>query len=257
MILTDTHCHLYSEDFQTEQEAVIQRAFQAGVSRIYLPNIDADSIEGMHKLVDTYPENCFAMMGLHPCYVKDDYLTQLALMESLLSKRTYCAIGEIGIDLYWDKTHLQAQQDAFKIQCTWAKEHGLPIAIHVREAFNELFELMDELNDDNLRGVFHCFSGDSAQAERALNYGGFKLGIGGVLTYKKSGLDAVVNNIALEHLVLETDAPYLAPVPFRGKQNEPSYTVYIAQRLAEIKGLTLEDVAAITTKNASELFKAL
>ncbi len=254
MIITDTHCHLYSDEFKDDREALIQKAFEAGVQRIFLPNIDQESIAGMHQLADAYPNNCFPMMGLHPCYVKADFEEQLTLMLQLLDQRKYCAIGEIGIDLYWDKSFLKQQQQAFITQCNWAKSRKLPIAIHVRDAFDELFELLDEVNDEQLRGVFHCFSGNLAQAERALAYGGFKLGLGGVLTYKKSGLDAVISHIDMQHLLLETDAPYLAPTPFRGKRNEPAHVLPIAQKLAELKGLTLEQVAAITTQNSIDLF---
>lgn len=255
MILTDTHCHLYSEELAEDREAVIQCAFDQGVQRIFMPNVDNDSIEGMHALSEKFPNKCFSMMGLHPCYVQPNYMEVLAGMRKRFYSYPYVAVGEIGIDLYWDKTYIKEQIHAFEIQIEWAKELGLPIVIHTRNSFDEVFEVMDRLNDDRLRGIFHCFSGDLEQAKRAIAYGDFKLGIGGVLTYKKSGLDAVVQELDLQHLVLETDAPYLAPTPFRGKRNEPSYVVHVAQKLAEIHGKTLEYIAEITTQNSIDLFK--
>lgn len=255
--LIDTHTHLFSEQFGAETHAIVQRAIDAGVTRMLLPNIDLDSIESMHALVDAFPENCFPMMGLHPCAVTATWEQDLAVIKSHLDRGNYCAIGEIGIDLYWDKSNFSFQQAAFKTQVEWAKEKQLPIAIHVREAFDETFALLDELNDDSLTGVFHCFSGTVEQAQRALDYGGFKLGIGGVLTFKKSGLDAVIKEIDLEHLILETDSPYLAPTPHRGKRNESSYITLIASKLAEVKAVSIEEVAAITSQNARELFKTV
>ncbi len=255
MIFTDSHCHLYSEDFKDDRAEVILRSFDAGVSRIFMPNVDDDSIDGMHALANQYPDNCFAMMGLHPCSVGADWETVLAGMHKRFEQFNYIAVGEIGIDLYWDTTFKQEQIQAFEMQIGWAKEMALPIVIHTRNSFDEVFEVVDKLNDDRLSGIFHCFSGDLDQAKHVLNYGGFKLGIGGVLTFKKSGLDAVVSEIGLEHVVLETDAPYLAPTPFRGKRNEPSYIVNVAQKLAEIHGKTIEEIAKITTQNSIEIFK--
>lgn len=254
MIFTDTHCHLYSEDFNDDRQAVIDRAFEQGVNRIFMPNVDEDSIEGMHALHLQYPDKCKAMMGLHPCSVKEDYLQVLDKMSKRFGQYSYTAVGEIGIDLYWDSTFKKEQIHAFEIQIGWAKELGLPIVIHVRNSFDEVFEVVDRVNDERLKGIFHCFSGTLDQAKHVLNYGGFKLGIGGVLTFKKSGLDAVVSEISLEHLVLETDAPYLAPTPFRGKRNEPAYVVNVAQKLAEIQGTTLDRIAEVTTKNSIEVF---
>lgn len=255
MVLTDTHCHLYSEDFNADRSEVKERAFQQGVTRIFLPNVDQESIQGMHALTQQYPNDCFAMMGLHPCSVKADFLEILDSMHNRFSQFPYVAVGEIGIDLYWDSTFKKEQIHAFEIQIEWAKELQLPIVIHVRNSFDEVFEVVDRLNDDRLRGIFHCFSGDLNQAKHIINYGGFKLGIGGVLTFKKSGLDAVVSELDLAHLVLETDSPYLAPTPFRGKRNEPVYIVNIAQKLAEIHGTTVEKIAQITTSNSIEIFK--
>jgi TatD DNase family protein len=220
-----------------------------------LPNIDLDSIEAMHKLESDFPNNCHAMMGLHPCSVTENWEKELAVIKSHLDKRKYCAVGEIGIDLYWDKDLLPFQQAAFAQQIEWAKEFDIPIVIHVREAFDEAFEIVDKLNDDSLRGVFHCFTGTVEQAKHIINYGGFKLGLGGVLTFKNSGLDKVVSEIGMEHFILETDSPYLAPTPHRGKRNESSYITYVASKLSEIKEINIEEVAEVTTKNAIELFR--
>ena len=254
-MFTDTHCHLYSEDFNDDRREVIERAFEQGIQRIFMPNVDEDSIPGMMELAAQYPGNCFAMMGLHPCSVKDDFESVLATMRPKFEQHAFSAVGEIGIDLYWDKTFLAQQIKAFEIQIGWAKELGLPIVIHVRDSFDEVFEVLDRLNDERLRGIFHCFTGNQEQARHVINYGGFKIGLGGVLTFKKSGLDAVVENIDMKHLVLETDAPYLAPTPNRGKRNEPAYIRLVAQKLAEVKGLTVDQVAEITTQNSIDIFK--
>lgn len=254
MILTDTHTHLYSSQFNEDRTETVNTCIKKGVSRMFLPNIDSSSIDDMLTLEKVFPNNCFAMMGLHPCSVKDNYKDELALVEEWLNKRNFCAIGEIGIDLYWDKTTLSIQQDAFRTQIKWAKEQNLPFVIHCRDAFDEIFEIMDELNDDKMRGIFHCFTGNLEQANHIINYGGFKLGIGGVITFKNGGLDKVVKEINLNHLVLETDSPYLAPVPFRGKRNESSYLLYIAEKISEIHHISLEEVAKITTANSVEVF---
>lgn len=254
MILTDTHTHLYSSQFDEDRSKMIQSAIDKGVSRLFLPNIDSSSIDGMLALENEFPNNCFAMMGLHPCSVKDNYKEELALAEKHLAQRGFCAIGEIGIDLYWDKSTLAIQQDAFKTQINWAKERNLPFVIHCRDAFDEIFEIMDELNDDKMRGIFHCFTGTIEQANHIINYGGFKLGIGGVVTFKNAGLDKVVEQIDLKHLVLETDSPYLAPTPFRGKRNESSYLINIAERISDLHQISLEEVAKITTANSKEVF---
>ena len=254
MILTDTHTHLYSSQFDEDRTQSINTCIENGISRLFLPNIDSSSIEGMLALEKEFPNNCFAMMGLHPCSVKENYKEELALVEEWLNKRDFCAIGEIGIDLYWDKTTLTIQQDAFRTQIMWAKERNLPFVIHCRDAFDEIFEIMDELNDDKMRGVFHCFTGNLEQANHIINYGGFKLGIGGVVTFKNAGLDKVVEQIDLQHLVLETDSPYLAPVPYRGKRNESSYLLNIAEKISEIHQVSLDEVAKITTDNSVEVF---
>ncbi len=253
MLLTDTHTHFYYETDAGKQEELMQRCLANGIKRLFLPNVDTKSIEMIDNLVKRYPENCFAMAGLHPCDVKEDYLVQLSTIYASIADREIYAIGEIGIDLYWDKTTLQIQKDAFKRQITWAKELGLPIVIHCREAFDEVFEVLESERDEKLRGIFHCFTGNLMQAKRAIDLN-FYLGIGGVVTYKKAGLDLVLSDIPIEYIVLETDSPYLAPVPFRGKPNESSYLIHVAQKVAEIYGLSVEEVADITTENSKNIF---
>ncbi len=253
----DTHTHLYSAEFNDDRSEMIQRSLTNGVEKLLLPNIDIESIEGMHQLVKEYPSNCYAMMGLHPGYVKEDWEQQLAMIKDYLFKGNYIAVGEIGIDLYWDKTFIEEQKSAFMQQVNWAKELNLPIVIHAREAFQEIFDVLDVLHDDRLKGIFHCFTGDSDQAKKALSYKGFKLGIGGVLTYKKAELDKVLENIDLRNIVLETDSPYLAPVPYRGKRNESSYLVHIAEKLADVYQISLKEVEEITTNNTFELFPSI
>ncbi|PJB16038.1 MAG: hydrolase TatD [Flavobacteriales bacterium CG_4_9_14_3_um_filter_32_8] len=254
MILTDTHTHLYTEHFNTDIDSVIKNCIAKGVKRLFFPNIDSSSIAGMMALAEKYPTTCFPMMGLHPTSVKTNYLEELAVVENWLANYNFCAVGEIGIDLYWDKTLLKEQQDAFKAQINLAKKYNLPFVIHCRDAFNEIFEILDELNDENMRGIFHCFTGDIEQAKHIINYGGFKLGIGGVVTFKNSGLDKVVERLDLDHLVLETDSPYLAPMPYRGKRNESTYLYLIAEKIAEIHHTTIETVAKITTQNSIKVF---
>lgn len=255
MEMIDTHTHLYSEQFDEDRDAMIQRALNEGVKRFFLPNIDSKSIAGMKALVEKYPNNCYAMMGLHPCSVGENIEQELALVEKELASNKYIAVGEIGIDLYWDKSFQQEQEMAFKKQIEWAKKLELPIVIHCREAFDEILTILDEVNDEKLSGIFHCFTGNLEQANHILNYGGFKLGIGGVVTFKNSGLDKVVEQLNLKDLVLETDAPYLAPVPFRGKRNESGYVSRVAEKLAEIFQLPLAKIAQQTTVNALEIFK--
>ncbi|EEI92714.1 hydrolase, TatD family [Sphingobacterium spiritivorum ATCC 33300] len=252
-ILTDTHTHLYYHIGTPLMEEQMQRCFDRGIERIFLPNVNTESIPKVMDTVHAYPQNCFPMLGLHPCDVKENYREELSSIEEALSTHKVYAIGEIGLDLYWDKTTLNIQKEAFRIQVQWAKDLRLPIDIHCREAFDELFELLDELKDDKLFGVLHCFTGTLDQAKRAIDLG-FALGIGGVVTYKKSGLDAVVKEIDLEHIVLETDAPYLAPVPFRGKPNESSYLHYIAEKVADLHEVGIEKVAAVTTANSKRIF---
>lgn len=255
MKLIDTHTHLFTPQFDEDRDAIVKKAIDAGVTSMLLPNIDLESIEAMHALEKQFPEHCFAMMGLHPCSVDENWEKQLATIKKHLFSRSYVAVGEIGMDLYWDKSTLEYQKAAFGQQIKWAKELGIPIVIHVREAFDEAFEVVDQLNDDRLSGVFHCFTGTIEQAHHILNYGGFKLGIGGVLTFKNSGVDKVVEQLNLDDLILETDSPYLAPHPNRGKRNESSFITYVASKLADIKGIGIEQVADVTSANARALFK--
>jgi len=252
-MIIDTHTHLYAEEFNADRKALIQKAINNGIQKFYLPNIDSTSIDVMHQLEIDFPENCFAMMGLHPCSVNASVEAELAIVKSWLEKRKYKAVGEIGIDLYWDKTFLKEQQHAFKTQIEWALHYNYPIVIHCREAFDEIFEILISFNKLP-KAIFHCFSGNAEQAQKILALGNFKLGIGGVLTFKNSGLDKAIENVDLEHLVLETDAPYLAPVPFRGKRNEPSYLLEVAKKLAELKNVSMSDVESATTKNAQFIF---
>ena len=251
----DTHAHLYNHKFEADREAMLQRALDAGVTKLFLPNVDHDTIEGMHTLVAAHPENCFAMMGLHPCHVGEHNDVAMEEVERLLRSGSYCAVGEIGIDLYWDKTWLKQQQDVFRQHIRWAKELALPIAIHCRESFAETIEVVESENDDRLRGVFHCFTGSVEHAQRVIALGDFYLGIGGVITYPKGGLFETIREVGADHCVLETDAPYLSPVPFRGKRNESSYIPHIAAKLAEATGRSVDDIARITTANAELLFR--
>lgn len=253
MLLTDTHTHIYYNEGLVLEEHM-QRCFENGIDRLFLPNVDVKTIAKVMNTVRTYPENCFPMLGLHPCSVGEDFLQDLASIEKEISRSEIVAIGEIGLDLYWDKATLEIQKEAFRIQVSWAKDLNLPIVIHCRNAFDELFELLDELNDEKLYGILHCFTGSLEQAERAISLG-FYLGIGGVVTFKNAGLDQVVKQIDLKHIVLETDAPYLAPVPFRGKANESSYLIYIAQKVADLHEISIEEVATITTENSKIVFK--
>lgn len=255
-MFVDTHTHLYAEEFNADRDHVVKKAVALGIQKFYLPNISCRSIDAMLALEQAYPQNCFAMMGLHPCDVKADYRDELAVMAGWLDKRPFAAIGEIGIDLYWDKTFVREQTEAFREQISWALERNYPIVIHCREAFDEIYAVLREF-PVLPKGIFHCFSGNLDQAQKILALGQFKLGIGGVLTFKNAGLDKVVQSLDLAHVVLETDAPYLAPVPFRGKRNEPIYLMEVAKKLAEIKGCSLSEVAEITTKNAEFVFSAL
>jgi TatD DNase family protein len=254
MNLIDTHTHLYAEAFDEDRSEMLARAREAGVSAFLLPNIDLDSIDGMMELVENN-DDCYSMMGLHPCHVEADYKEVLAKLKSKLDEGGHIAVGEIGIDLYWDKTFLQEQQEALKIQLNWAKEKELPYVIHARDSFDEIFEVMDEVNDDQLKGVFHCFTGDEAQAKKILDYGNTYLGFGGVLTFKKSHLRALLPALPKEYLLLETDSPYLAPSPHRGKRNESAYVKLVAQVMADTFEMSLEDLAKQTTSNAKRLFQ--
>lgn len=254
MILTDTHTHLYSKDFENESTTLIQNAIDNGITRLFMPNVDSESIGAMLQIEKQFPNNCFSMMGLHPCSVGPKYQQDISVVEYWLNKRKFIAVGEIGIDLYWDKTFFEQQQDAFRRQIELAKKYTVPYIIHSRNSFNEVMEIVSEFKEDNIKAIFHCFSGNVEQAEQVIASGNFKLGIGGVVTFKNSGLDKVVEAIDLKHLVLETDAPYLAPVPHRGKRNDPEYLALIAQRIAEIKNISIEEVAAITTQNSIDIF---
>jgi TatD DNase family protein len=253
MILTDTHCHLYAEEFTNDIDAVIARGEAEGVNKFYLPAIDSTAHEQMLALEQQYPGKCIAMMGLHPCYVKDNYLQELKLVEEWLGKRTFAAIGEIGLDFYWDKTYTPQQYEAFRKQIEWSLQYKLPIVIHTRNAMAETIAVVKEYAGKGVYGIFHCFSGNYEDAVQIIDMG-FYLGIGGVVTYKNSGLTEVLENIDIKHLVLETDAPYLTPVPFRGKRNESSYLKFIAEKLAHIKNIAVEEVAAVTTANAEKIF---
>jgi len=254
MMFIDTHTHLFVEQFNEDREEVVQRATDAGVEVMLLPNIDLESIPQMNELAAKYPNNCFPMMGLHPGSVDQNWKQTLQTIEKELFENKYIAVGEIGIDLYWSREFEEAQKEVFRQQVLWAKELGKPIVIHAREAFDEIFEIIDELNDESLTGIFHCFTGTLEQANHVIDYGGFKMGLGGVLTYKKSGLDKVIENVDLKHLVLETDSPYLPPTPYRGKRNESSYLLHIAEKLADVQSITLKQVAEVTTQNAKEIF---
>lgn len=253
MKLIDTHCHLYSEEFEKDIETVIGNAVETGVEKFYLPSIDSASMKSMFNLEEKYPGQCIAMMGLHPCYVKENYQDELALVQHWLTKRKFAAVGEIGLDFYWDKTFATEQYEAFRTQMEWAIENNLPIAIHTRNAMQETINIVREYVPKGIRGIFHCFSGSYESAREIIN-AGFYLGIGGVLTYKNAGLAEVLSKIDLQHLVLETDAPYLTPVPFRGKRNESSYLKYVVAKLAAVKNCAEEEVAAITTENAEKIF---
>lgn len=254
MILVDTHTHLFANQFNLDRREVVQKALDAGVDKMLLPNINSDSIESMHELCQNVPNHCFPMMGLHPCDVKESYLEELETIKSHLDKGNYVAIGEIGIDLHWDKSTLDIQKKAFRQQLIWGIEYDLPVAIHIRESFDDVFEVVEEVNENKLRGVFHCFTGTVEQGKKAIEMG-FMLGIGGVVTFKNSGLDKTLKELPLEHLVLETDSPYLAPTPHRGQRNESSFLPIIAQKLADIYELDTQEVARITTHNAHTLFK--
>jgi TatD DNase family protein len=253
MILTDTHTHLYSQEFDEDRKENIQKAIDEGVSRFFVPAIDSTYTQKMLDLEALFPNHIFLMTGLHPTHVKENYPEELAHIKSLLSQRKYFAIGEIGIDLYWDKTHLREQQDAFITQLRWAKEWKLPVAIHSRDSFDEIFEILETEKSSDLRGVLHCFTGTLEQANKSIDYN-MMLGIGGVVTFKNGKIDQFLNKIPIEYILLETDAPYLAPTPHRGKRNESSYLQLIALKLAEIYQTDLKNIAKITTENSIRLF---
>ncbi|WP_046756436.1 TatD family hydrolase [Kordia jejudonensis] len=253
MILTDTHTHLYSEAFDDDRKEMMQRAIDNGVTRFFVPAIDSTYTARMFQLENDYPNEVFLMSGLHPTHVKENYKEELTHVEELLSKRKFYAVGEIGIDLYWDKTFLAQQQEAFQYQIQLAKKYKLPIVIHCRDAFDEVFEVLEKEKSDDLFGIFHCFTGTKEQAEKAIGYN-MKLGIGGVVTFKNGKIDKFLNEIPLEHIVLETDAPYLAPTPYRGKRNESSYVMNVLEKVATIYQKSEAEIAAITTENSKAVF---
>jgi len=254
MIITDTHTHLYSEAFDEDRDKMMQRAFNKGITRFFVPAIDSTYTKAMFELEKNYPENVFLMMGLHPTSVKENYKEELTHVEKLLSERPFIAIGEIGIDLYWDKSTLSIQQEAFRHQIKLAKHYKLPIVIHCRESFDEIFEILEEEKSDDLFGIFHCFTGTIEQVKKAISYN-MKLGIGGVVTFKNGKIDQFLNQIDLKHIVLETDSPYLAPTPYRGKRNESSYIINVLDKLSYIYGISATEIANITTANSKEVFK--
>ncbi len=254
MILVDSHAHIYTKEFKVDIEEVISRAREAGVDRIYMPNIDHESIEDMLELALKYPGFCVPMMGLHPCSVKKDFEKQLYEVEEFLSKGGFCAVGEMGTDLYWDKTLFEEQKEAFRIQCELAIQHQLPIVIHCRESIDETIALVKPYADRGLTGVFHCFTGTLEQANEVIDLN-FKLGLGGVATFKNGGMEPVIRGVALEHILLETDSPYLAPTPHRGKRNEPAYTKIVAQKIAEILDREVAEIGEITSQNSKTLFR--
>jgi TatD DNase family protein len=251
--LVDTHCHLYLKEFADDIDQVIERAENEGVQKFYLPAIDSTETNNLLSLESKFPGKCIAMMGLHPCYVKENYKEELSHVESWLSKRSFAAVGEIGLDYYWDRNFDEQQKDAFRTQIRWASHYKLPIVIHSRDSLEDCLQIVKEEQDGSLKGIFHCFSGSYELANEIIATG-FYLGIGGVLTYKKSGLPELVSKIPMEAIVLETDAPYLTPVPYRGKRNESSYIRFVASKLAEIKSISVEEVARITTANAQRIF---
>ncbi len=253
MIITDTHTHLYSEAFDEDRDEMISRALAAGITRFFVPAIDSTYSESMYALERKYPTHVFLMMGVHPTHIKDNYKEELDFLTEALETRKFVAIGEIGIDLYWDKSTLKKQQEAFRIQIQLAKRYKLPIVIHCRDAFDEVFEILEEEKSENLFGIFHCFTGTLEQAQQAISYN-MKLGIGGVVTFKNGKIDQFLSQIDLKHIVLETDAPYLAPVPFRGKRNESVYIVEVLEKLSSIYGLSTKIIAEITTKNSKDIF---
>ena len=254
MNIIDTHTHLYLKQFNEDIDLVINRSKEIGVNKFILPAIDSSYFNEMHNLKDKYPNSIYLMSGLHPTDVKENYKDELDFVVNTLKTNNYVAIGEIGIDLYWDKSFLKQQQEAFTYQIILAIKHDLPIVIHCREAFSEIFEILDKENCDKLRGVFHCFTGTLKEAQRAIDLG-FVLGIGGVVTFKNGGIDKFLNKIDLKNIVLETDSPYLSPVPFRGKRNESSYIIYVLEKLSEIYGISKEKIAEITSKNAEKVFR--
>lgn len=254
MKFVDTHTHLFLNQFENDREIVVNQAINAGVTKLILPNVDQKSLNDMQKLCEKFPENCYPLIGLHPSSVKNNFEKILEKFETELETKKYYGIGETGIDLYWDKTSLDIQKVSFIQHINWSKKYKLPLIIHARESFDQIFEIIEKENSSELFGIFHCFTGTKEQAERIISFGGFKLGIGGVVTYKTSNLDEILKFIDIQHIVLETDSPYLPPVPYRGKRNESSYIINIAQKVAEIYNVELPEIARITTENANKIF---
>jgi TatD DNase family protein len=252
----DTHAHIYADEFKTDRQDMLERAMEAVVTKIFMPNIDHTSVDGMLELEGSYPDQCFALMGLHPCSVKKDFEKELYQVESWLTKRRFFGLGEMGTDLYWDKTFWEQQKEAFVIQVGWAKKYKLPLVIHCRESLGETIEILEPLVDSDLTGVFHCFSGSTEQARRLTDMG-FYIGIGGVSTFKNGGMDKVIPELNINTVVLETDSPYLAPVPHRGKRNEPSFIPVIAHKVADLRKTGASDIQTTTTQNAERLFNNL
>ena len=256
MKFIDTHTHLFASEFKDDIDIVVKNAINSGVSKMLLPNIDSSTTNNMLQLCNKYPQHCFPMIGLHPCSVKKDNIDKEILhVEEMLNKNKFIAIGEIGLDLYWDKSSLSYQKVAFESQIKLAKKYQLPIVIHVRDSFNEAIEIVEKLNNENLSGVFHCFTGNIQEAERIINLENFYLGIGGVVTFKNGGINKIINQISLDNIILETDSPYLTPTPFRGKRNESKYLVNIAQKMSEIYEIDINEIANKTSSNAINLFK--
>jgi TatD DNase family protein len=249
----DTHCHLYSEEFSADRHQMVRRAIDAGVGTCYMPNVDSASIDGMLELENDFPGQCVAMMGLHPCSVKEDYEAELEIVRDWISVRKFAAIGEIGLDFYWDLTHSEAQYDAFRKQLQWSLDYQLPVVIHSRESLRQCINVVRETGNGKIRGIFHCFGGTLEDAREIMDLGMY-LGIGGILTFKNSKLPEVIKEVGISRVVLETDAPYLAPVPFRGKRNEPAYITYVGELLSTVTGLSTEEIAGITTGNAYDIF---
>ena len=255
MNFIDTHTHLFASEFDNDIDIVIKNALDNGISKMLLPNIDSTTTTKMLQLCDRYPNTCYPMIGLHPCSIKKDNLEkEISHVEQMLSQNKFIAVGEIGLDLYWDKSTLDLQKIAFESQIELAKKYKLPIAIHVRDSFDEAIEIVERLNDDNLSGVFHCFTGNLEEAQRIINLNNFYLGIGGVVTFKNGGINKIINQVSLDRIILETDSPYLSPTPFRGTRNESRYLLNIAHKMAELYNIDIEDIAKKTTKNAIDLF---
>lgn len=253
MNIIDTHTHLYLDEFKHDITDVIKRAKEVGVSKFYLPNIDSTSINDLLQLEKQFPDVCIAMMGLHPCSVNEEYKSELKLAEEWLAKRTFAAVGEIGLDYYWDQTYINEQKEAFSLQIEWALQYNLPIVIHSRNSLQDCIDIVKQYQNGNLKGIFHCFGGTLDEAKQIIDLG-FFMGIGGVVTYKKAGLAELLTHISTDYLLLETDAPYLTPVPYRGKRNEPAYLIHVIKKIAEAKGVSVDEIMTATTANAQKLF---